>query len=111
MLLMEEQVCHTTLAAGPKNGVHFKVQDGVALKFAQLRYDERKEQYLNAADRLCACIVRGEVDENQYRQDYRPWIGEIVKQHADKLGPDTRHRNIMKIHNAWSEDKSAAGPR
>jgi len=108
---MEEQVCHTTLAAGPKNGVHFKVQDGVALKFAQLRYDERKEQYLNAADRLCACIVRGEVDENQYRQDYRPWIGEIVKQHADKLGPDTRHRNIMKIHNAWSEDKSAAGPR
>ncbi len=77
------------------------------LKLAKLRYDEKKEQYLNAADRLCACIIRGYVDEETYRQDYRPAIAEIVSQHRDRLGPDTRHRNILKVNDAWAQDKSA----
>ena len=77
----------------------------VSLKIAKARYEEKTEQYLNTMDRLCACIVRGLVDEETYRQDYRPGLAEIVKQHAQRFGPDTRHRNILKVHQAWSEDR------
>jgi hypothetical protein len=78
-----------------------------ALRFARLRLDEKIEQYLNSWDRLCACIIRGNVDEQTYRQDYRPGLAEIVTQYRDKLGPDTRHHNILRVHQAWAQDKSA----
>jgi hypothetical protein len=78
-----------------------------SLRFAELRLEEKIEQYLNSWDRLCACIIRGNVDEETYRQDYRPGLAEIVSQHKDKLGPDTRHHNILKVHQSWAQDKSA----
>jgi hypothetical protein len=83
-------------------------EEPVALTIVRLHYNERVEQYLNSADRLCACIIRGYVCETQYRQDYRPWISEIVKKHVDRLGPDTRHRNILKVNEAWSEDRNVS---
>ena len=73
---------------------------------AKLRLQERLEQYLNFVDRLCSYIVRGLIDEEDYRQDYRPWLAETVQKYKDRFGPDTRHRNILKAHQAWSEDKS-----
>lgn len=79
-------------------------------KIAKALYAEAKEQYLNVSDRLCSCIIRGLVDEEIYRRDYRQWVVETVAQHREQLGPDTRHRNILEVHEKWSEDKSARDP-
>lgn len=84
--------------------------DPKALEFATAIYEAAGEQYLNAADRLCACIIRGQVDEVVYRRDYRPWIAEIVKGFAKEFGAGTRHQNILTVHRAWSDDKSAIDP-
>lgn len=70
-------------------------------------HEERIEQYLNSADRICACIRRGYVDEEQYRKDYRSWIAEIISHHKARFGPDTRHQNVLHVHNRWSQDQSA----
>ena len=78
-----------------------------AVEFAEMMIEEAKEQYLNVTDRLCTCIIRGQVDEKIYRRDYRPWIAETVTKYSSDLGPSTRHPNIMKVHVAWSDDKSA----
>ena len=84
-----------------------KTPDKKAVEFAELLYNEASEQYLNAADRLCSCIIRGFVDEDVYRRDYRLWIAELVKKYKNDLGPDTRHSNVLKVHQAWSDDKPA----
>lgn len=77
----------------------------VAFSIAELRVKERKEQYLNALDRLCACIIRGYIDEKQYRQDYRGGIADAMRDHGELLGNNTRHLNIVTVHIAWSKDE------
>lgn len=79
--------------------------DPKAFEFATLIYQEAVEQYLNATDRLCSCIIRGFVDEETYRKDYRFWFAEIVKAYASSFGADTRHPNILKVHQAWQDDR------
>lgn len=81
--------------------------DPEALTNLALRKAEAGEQYLNVADRLCASIRRGLIDEESHRQDYRDWVAEVVKEFEGKLGPATRHPNILAVHNAWKQDKSA----
>ena len=78
-----------------------------AVEFANAVKEAAEEQYLNTMDRLCACIIRGQVNEEVYRRDYRNWITEVVKGFADEFGPDTRHHNILTVHEAWRDDKSA----
>lgn len=73
----------------------------------RLAMEEKTERYLNVFDRLCACIRRGIIEETTYRQDYRRGIAETIDQHKTKFGPDTRHANILHVHRAWSEDRSA----
>lgn len=77
------------------------------LKVINQFYEERIEQYLNVTDRLCTCIRRKYVDEDQYRRDYRKWIDEVVSKHKDRFGVDTRHHNIRHVHEKWSQDQSA----
>ncbi len=84
--------------------------DEKAFEFAQAVYEAAGEQYLNATDRLCACIIRKQVDEQVYRRDYRLWVAEIVDKYQSELGPGTRHQNILTVHKAWSDDKSAVDP-
>ena len=43
--------------------------------------DTTKESYFNALDRLCFCIQKGYVDENEYRPEYRDMIKDTVKQY------------------------------
>lgn len=76
-------------------------------KAAKLALDERVEEYLNSVDRLCACIIRKHVDEAEYRQDYRNTIIEIVKDYEERFRANSRHRNIIKVHHAWSDDRPA----
>jgi len=81
--------------------------DSKALEFAELLFNEAKEQYLNVADRLSACIIRGQVDEDVYRRDYRSWVNDIMSSYPEELGANTRHPNIVKVYQAWNDDISA----
>jgi hypothetical protein len=65
------------------------------------------ELYLNQLDRLCSYIRRGHIDEKIYREDYRLLLVETVRDYKVSFGPDTRHHNIVKVHDAWRDNKSA----
>jgi hypothetical protein len=71
---------------------------------ANMFLEERVENYLNSLDRLCACIVRGYVDDIEYRQDYRDTLKETIAKHPTRFDAATRHRNIIKLHSAWADD-------
>jgi hypothetical protein len=80
---------------------------GSDLKLVELTMRERLEQYLNCFDRLCAFVRRGHINEAVYRKDYRDTVIELVANHPNLFGANTRHRNILFVHDAWKDDRSA----
>lgn len=80
------------------------------LAILEKRIKEKVEQRLNANERLCACIVRGLVPENIYRQDYRGGLQDVMDAYSDLLGTNTRFPNIVKVHDAWRSERSAVDP-
>ncbi|HEX5753712.1 MAG TPA: hypothetical protein VFZ09_46410 [Archangium sp.] len=71
---------------------------------------ESAEEYLNTMDRLCACIVRGLVNEDVYRRDFRNWIDETVREFPDDFRAGTRYFHVLRCHNQWKDEKSAKDP-
>lgn len=75
-------------------------------KTAALVFNEARENYLNSMDRLCACILRGQFPEEEYRKDYRNWVFEIMSHdnYKDLIHRmDTRYRNIVKLYERWQD--------
>ena len=69
--------------------------------------EARREQFLNAVDRLCACIRKGYVDEDEYKADYRDMVFEIVATYPALFAADTDHRHIKHVHDAWKDERRA----
>lgn len=87
--------------------IHAKKDDAAFMEAAAMRHPELLEQYLNNTDRLCSYIIRGFIDEDNYREDYRNWLTETVRDYKDRFGADCRHRNILNVHHAWAEGRKA----
>lgn len=67
--------------------------------------DEKREQYFNVLDRLCACLRRGYFNEKEYREDYRLQINDAVTTYSAQFGPGTRFRNILTVHDTWKDGR------
>ncbi len=62
-----------------------------------------KESYFNALDRLCFCIQKGYVDEDEYRPEYRDIIKNTVKQYESDFGAGSAYNHIKQINDKWKE--------
>ncbi len=62
-----------------------------------------KESYFNAMDRLCFCIQKGYVDENEYRPEYRDMIKDTVKSFESDFRPGSPYNHIKQINDKWRE--------
>lgn len=87
--------------------MHQRKDDSKFMDAAAVRLPELIEQYLNNSDRLCSYIIRGYIDEEYYREDFRNWLTEMVRDYKERFGPDSRHRNILHVHHAWADGKKA----
>lgn len=70
---------------------------------AELRFDEAKQMYLNALDRLCFCLLRKVLDEDELRPEYREVVRAAVKDFEADFGAGTDYRNIKKVHERWAD--------
>ena len=113
LLTMESNIVERRLELGEAGiklaelGAKEKAGTGADLKpefaIAQLRYNEAAELYLNALDRLCFCLLKGHLDQEELRADYRNAINTTVKDFREKLGPGTPHRNLIKVYESWAD--------
>jgi hypothetical protein len=69
----------------------------------KLEYDEAKQSYLNALDRLCYCIDRGLLDESEMRPEYRDYVTSIVREFKSEFDTGTVYRNIVKVYEKWAD--------
>jgi hypothetical protein len=60
------------------------------------------ENWLNAADRLAFCILKGYLEERDWASEYRPYFANLVRKHRDQFGPDTIYTNIKDLHDRWA---------
>ena len=75
-----------------------------AIKIRDDLYHSAKENYFNALDRLCACILRGYFPEDRWRADYRNSISNVVKTHPDDFNEASEYRNIKALNKKWQSD-------
>lgn len=65
--------------------------------------DTTRESYFNAMDRLCFCIQKGYVDENEYRPEYRDMIRDTVREFEVYFGAGSPYNHIKQINDRWKE--------
>lgn len=76
----------------------------VEVDFVGKSLNEAIENYLSSLDRLCACIRRNYVPEDEYRRDYREGIKTTIRNYASHFGPGNPYINIVKLNDKWSEE-------
>ena len=60
-----------------------------------------KEDYLNAVERLCFCLLKGYVPEENWAAEYRNYLLNIIKQFPHAFGPASPYTNIKDLHEQW----------
>lgn len=70
---------------------------------SKLKFDEAKQMYLNALDRLCFCLNRGVLSEEELRSEYRDVINRAVVDFADDFKTATPYRNVKKVFEKWAD--------
>ncbi|MGR2821686.1 hypothetical protein ABMX69_10995 [Vibrio vulnificus] len=68
-----------------------------------LRFDEAKQMYLNALDRLCFCVNKDLLNSEDMRLEYRDIINRAVSDFEDDFGLSTPYRNIKKVYESWAD--------
>ena len=61
------------------------------------------QSYLNAADRVCYCIMKGYFPGINWLNEYGEYMGNIVKEESFEqfFGPGTPYVNILALYNTW----------
>jgi hypothetical protein len=66
-------------------------------------YEEAKESYLNAVERLASAILKGQFPEDEMKTSYREFISNTVREHEDKFRVGTHYPRIVKLHEKWRD--------
>jgi hypothetical protein len=66
-------------------------------------YEEAKENYLNAVERLASAILNGQFPEIEMKTSYREYITVTIREYSDKFGAGTHYPRIVKLHDKWSD--------
>lgn len=68
-----------------------------------LIYEEAKESYLNAVERLASSILKGQFPEDEMKTSYREFINNTVREYEDKFRVGTHFPRIVKLHEKWQD--------
>lgn len=67
-------------------------------------YDEAKESYLNAVERLSSMILNGEFPRDEMKQDYKEVITNVVRTMSTDFQSGTLYRKTLKLYNKWQDE-------
>jgi len=69
----------------------------------QTSYEEAKESYLNAIERLASCILKGQFPEAEMKTSYRGYIASTIKEFEDRFRAGTDYPRILELHQKWRD--------
>ena len=62
------------------------------------------ETWLNSADRLAYCILKGYLKERDWRAEYRAYFAQLIQDHSTFFGPSTIYTNLLDLNNKWKRE-------
>ncbi len=106
LLSMEQQIAERRKELS-KTGIDLaelkKSNDQEKIDSAKLRFNEAKQMYLNALDRLCFCIIKSLLSDEDMRLEYRDTIKSAMRDFSEDFTPGSPYRNISKIYEKWAD--------
>lgn len=66
-------------------------------------YEEAKESYLNAVERLASSILKGQFPEPEMKTSYRDFIASTIKEYENKFRAGTDYPRILQLHQKWRD--------
>lgn len=87
----------TELMGKKRSGTQIYEEEVFALN---MRMAGAVQNYLNALDRLCACVLRGLFDEDHAKDDYQEFISGAIATYAGEITSDKR-RNVYALAVRW----------
>jgi hypothetical protein len=66
-------------------------------------FNEAKESYLNAVERLAASILKGQFPEDEMKTSYREYIASTIREYEDKFGAGTHYPRVIELHKKWRD--------
>jgi len=67
-------------------------------------FEAALEDYLNAMDRLCYCMLHGYLEDKDWRAEYRNYLNNAVKEFPNKFNEASPYRNIKKLNEKWQAE-------
>lgn len=106
LLSLEQQIAERRLELS-KAGIAVSelknCTDNEKIDSASLRFNEAKQMYLNGLDRLCFCVIKSLLPDEDMRLEYRDTIKRAVDDFKDDFNTGTPYRNIKKVYEKWAD--------
>lgn len=67
-------------------------------------FNTAKENYFNALDRLCYCILHGYLQDKDWRAEYRNTIHNVIHNFPDDFNEASPFRNIKELNRKWQAE-------
>ncbi len=62
------------------------------------------ENYLNALDRFCYCVLHNYISDRDWKTEYREVVFDIVNNNPEEFNVNTRFRNTIKTFQKWKDE-------
>lgn len=106
LLTLEQQIADRRLNLS-ESGIDLSTlknsEDKNKIDAAELKFNEAKQMYLNGLDRLCFCVIKNLLDDNEMRLEYRDIINRAVTDFKEDFHTGTSYRNIKKVFESWAD--------
>ncbi|MBC8285079.1 MAG: hypothetical protein H8E32_14795 [Nitrospinae bacterium] len=83
-------------------GLARDLENNTNVESVQQRFEESKEDYLNAVERLSSSILNGQFPEDEMKSSYLSYIGDVVKTFQNSYGTATPYRKTVVLYKRWT---------
>lgn len=101
---MNERKVHFDQCSAEVRLAQHENQSANIMKIRADLFNSAKENYFNALDRLCFCILKDFLSEKDWRAEYRNCVKQVIDTHTDDFNEASPFRNIKKLNSKWQSE-------
>ncbi|WP_412521892.1 hypothetical protein [Shewanella algae] len=105
LLSLEQQITERRIRLSQSGIAVKECKDKESEQFDSLvlQFNESKQMYLNGLDRLCFCVLKGLLQDDDMRLEYRDIIKSAITDFPEDFSTGTAYRNINKVYDRWAD--------
>jgi len=98
---MNERKVHFDKVARELREAEQRGADQASIEILADHFETAKENYFNALDRLCFCILKKYLDERDWRSEYRNVLNNTIQTYENDFLEASPYRNTKELNRLW----------